>query len=136
MQWKCLNFMFDITFLTGIQLMYIFFSKSNLRFLVQVCDWVFAHYCDYLYSCIIVYSPLFTGDKQYPPDTSGQTEADRTPNHEQKNPENRSALHRMMVKDSYTTTLHVTIKPKYKHLLPVMEPSSSQGTKSQLWLQW
>ncbi|KAF6731115.1 Nucleoside diphosphate-linked moiety X motif 19, mitochondrial [Oryzias melastigma] len=78
------------------------------------------------------YISLLPGDKQYPPDTSGQTKADRTPNHEQKNPENRSALHRMMVKDSYTTTLHVTIKPKYKHLLPVMEPSSSQGTKSQL----
>ncbi|RVE74726.1 hypothetical protein OJAV_G00024730 [Oryzias javanicus] len=71
------------------------------------------------------YISLLPGDKQYPQDTSGLTEADRTP-------ENGSALHRMRIEDSYTTTLQITIKPKYKHLLPVMEPASSQGTKSQL----
>ncbi|XP_004067439.1 nucleoside diphosphate-linked moiety X motif 19 [Oryzias latipes] len=78
------------------------------------------------------YISLLPGDKQYPQDTSGQMEADRTPDHELNNPEKQSALHRMTIKDSYTTALHVTIKPKYKHLLPVMEPASPQGTKSQL----
>ena len=47
--------------------------------------------------------------------------------------EQNSALHRMVFLDPYTPTLQVTIKPKYKHLLPFQTPAPGQGPNSQLW---
>ncbi|XP_059179964.1 nucleoside diphosphate-linked moiety X motif 19 [Centropristis striata] len=69
------------------------------------------------------YISLLPGDKHYPADTPGEAEGD---------PQDNSALHRIVVTDPYSLTLQITIKPKYNHLLPVLERTSPHDSKSQL----
>ncbi|AWP01802.1 putative nucleoside diphosphate-linked moiety X motif 19 mitochondrial [Scophthalmus maximus] len=64
---------------------------------------------------------LIPGDKLYPLGTSEKTQVE--------GPLDDSALHRMVFSNPYTINLQITIKPKFNHLLPVLEPASS---KSQL----
>ncbi|KAM9765081.1 acyl-coenzyme A diphosphatase NUDT19 [Menidia menidia] len=71
------------------------------------------------------YVSLLPGDKQYPKENSEQTGAE-------KNPDTDSALHRILISDPYTTTLQITIMPKYNHLLPVEEPGLSHDVNGQL----
>lgn len=78
-------------------------------------------------------SLFVTGDKLYPVNTAGETgEVGKSTDAQLKDPSEDSALHRIVVSDPYTTNLQVTITPKYKHLLPVVEPPLSHDSKSQL----
>ncbi|XP_034044220.1 nucleoside diphosphate-linked moiety X motif 19 [Thalassophryne amazonica] len=65
---------------------------------------------------------LLPGDKHYPQGGSEETVADRGVRHAEDHHGEDSSLHRIMILDSYTLTVQVTITPKYKHLLPVAEP--------------
>ncbi|XP_013880493.1 acyl-coenzyme A diphosphatase NUDT19 [Austrofundulus limnaeus] len=67
---------------------------------------------------------LLPGDKHYPADSSGLTQMETC--------QDDSGLHRIVLSDPYTATLQITIKPKYNHLLPVVEPAESQNSKSHL----
>ncbi|XP_028331681.1 acyl-coenzyme A diphosphatase NUDT19 [Gouania willdenowi] len=75
------------------------------------------------------YISLLPGDKLYPSDSSAKSESDENAEPHLKE---ESALHRVLLSDPYTMTLQVTITPKYKHLLPVMESTSPKDSKSQL----
>lgn len=75
---------------------------------------------------------LFPGDRFYPLDASGQTEADDMTDFQLKDPLDDSALHRIVALDPYIVTLQVTITPKYNHLRPLMEPAISRDSKSPL----
>ncbi|KAF3686249.1 Nucleoside diphosphate-linked moiety X motif 19 [Channa argus] len=66
-------------------------------------------------------------DRLYPSDTSGEIKVDASAD-----PQDETELHRVVMADSYTATLQITIPLKYKHLLPVVEPTVSQSSKSQL----
>ncbi|XP_072236411.1 acyl-coenzyme A diphosphatase NUDT19 [Leuresthes tenuis] len=69
------------------------------------------------------YTTLLPGDTFYPPDTSEQAEADTTTDAQLKEPQDGSALHRIVMSDPFTITVQITITPKYNHLLPVVEPA-------------
>ncbi|XP_069030488.1 acyl-coenzyme A diphosphatase NUDT19 [Embiotoca jacksoni] len=75
---------------------------------------------------------LLPGDKLYPLGTSGEDEADKSADHQQKDAQDDSALHRIVILDPYTTRLQITITPKYNHLLPLVEHALSHDSKSQL----
>ncbi|KAK2854310.1 hypothetical protein Q5P01_006971 [Channa striata] len=72
------------------------------------------------------YISLLPGDRFYPSDASGETVVDASAD-----PQEQTALHRIVMSDSYTTTLQITVPPKYKHLLPLVEPSESRGPEGQ-----
>ncbi|XP_047436607.1 nucleoside diphosphate-linked moiety X motif 19 [Mugil cephalus] len=79
------------------------------------------------------YMSLLPGDKLYPVDGAGETgEVGKSTDPQLKDLPEDSALHRFVVSDPYTASLQVTITPKYKHLLPVVEPPVSRDSKSQL----
>lgn len=65
---------------------------------------------------------LLPGDKRYPVNNSENTSASTEPllKHDV------SALHRMVIVDSYNIRLQINVTPKYKHLLPVI-PLNSKG---------
>ncbi|KAM9410294.1 acyl-coenzyme A diphosphatase NUDT19 [Pholidichthys leucotaenia] len=71
---------------------------------------------------------LLPGDRDYLQDPSGESALDET---EDQDVQKDSRLHRMLISDSYSTTLQITITPKYNHLLPIILPASSQDSKSQ-----
>ncbi|XP_061566859.1 nucleoside diphosphate-linked moiety X motif 19 [Cololabis saira] len=77
------------------------------------------------------HTALLPGDKHYPLHISRQTEADNRTDFELNDTPN-GALHRIVMSDPYTPTLQITITPKYNHLLPLIEPASSQDSKSKL----
>ncbi|KAK7913137.1 hypothetical protein WMY93_013348 [Mugilogobius chulae] len=64
------------------------------------------------------YISLLPGDKLYSVNTTGSNT----------HHDGESALHRMVILGSYNIRLQISITPRYKHLLPVLLPSS----KSQL----
>ncbi|XP_029354444.1 acyl-coenzyme A diphosphatase NUDT19 [Echeneis naucrates] len=68
------------------------------------------------------YLLLLPGDKLYPLDTSGKTQIDKIADSQS---EDDSALHRMVMLNPYNRPLQITITPRYNHLLPVVEPASS-----------
>uniref|UniRef100_A0A1A8SAY9 Acyl-coenzyme A diphosphatase NUDT19 n=1 Tax=Nothobranchius rachovii TaxID=451742 RepID=A0A1A8SAY9_9TELE len=70
---------------------------------------------------------LLPGDKLYPHDSSCRTEVGHTTDSQ-----DDAGLHRIVLLDPYTVTLQVTIKPKYNHLLPVVEPASTHISESHL----
>ncbi|XP_008287114.1 acyl-coenzyme A diphosphatase NUDT19 [Stegastes partitus] len=72
---------------------------------------------------------LLPGDKLYPSDTSEKPEVDQSANSQPQDPQEDSALHRMVMSDPYTTTIQITILPKHNHLLPV---ALTHDSKSQL----
>uniref|UniRef100_A0A087YA98 Acyl-coenzyme A diphosphatase NUDT19 n=1 Tax=Poecilia formosa TaxID=48698 RepID=A0A087YA98_POEFO len=74
---------------------------------------------------------LLPGDKLYPADPSKPTKNDQKDS-QLEDPTDDSDLHRMVMSDPYTTTLQITVKPKYNHLLPVVTPALSHNPKSQL----
>ncbi|XP_071756133.1 acyl-coenzyme A diphosphatase NUDT19 [Centroberyx gerrardi] len=74
------------------------------------------------------YVSLLPGDRLYPEDGSGQIEVNTSPDPHLED----SALHRIVLFDPYTTTVQVTITPKYKHLLPFEGPALMRGPNSQL----
>ncbi|XP_054892716.1 nucleoside diphosphate-linked moiety X motif 19 [Poeciliopsis prolifica] len=74
---------------------------------------------------------LLPGDKLYPADPSKLTEDDHKDS-QLEDPTDDSDLHRMVMSDPYTTTLQITVRPKYNHLLPVTMPALSHNPKSQL----
>ncbi|XP_014892820.1 acyl-coenzyme A diphosphatase NUDT19 [Poecilia latipinna] len=74
---------------------------------------------------------LLPGDKLYPADPSKPTKDDQKDS-QLEDPTDDSDLHRMVMSDPYTTTLQITVKPKYNHLLPVVTPALSHNPKSQL----
>ncbi|XP_035508021.1 nucleoside diphosphate-linked moiety X motif 19 isoform X2 [Morone saxatilis] len=69
------------------------------------------------------YTSLLPGDKLYPLDTSGDAKTDTSTDPQLEDPQD-SGLHRMLIFDPYTTTLQITITPKYNHLLPVVGQAS------------
>ncbi|XP_070688655.1 acyl-coenzyme A diphosphatase NUDT19 [Pempheris klunzingeri] len=71
---------------------------------------------------------LLPGDKLYPLDTSGGADVDKST----EDPQDDSGLHRILIFDSYTTTVQVTITPKYNHLRPVVGQAFPHASKSQL----
>ncbi|XP_041846758.1 nucleoside diphosphate-linked moiety X motif 19 [Melanotaenia boesemani] len=73
---------------------------------------------------------LLPGDKLYPLDAAGQ--GDKITDSQLKDPQEDSALHRIVISDPYTTTVQITITPKYNHVLPVVEPVLSHASKDQL----
>lgn len=75
---------------------------------------------------------LLPGDKLYSRESSKQAGGDQTKDSQLKDATDDSDLHRIVISDPYTTTLQITVKPKYNHLLPVMQPTSSHNSKSQL----
>ncbi|XP_071345885.1 acyl-coenzyme A diphosphatase NUDT19 [Trachinotus anak] len=75
---------------------------------------------------------LLPGDKLYPLDTSGKTQVDTSTDSQLEDPQDDSALHRMVTLDPYSTTLQITITPRYNHLLPVVQPPLTHDPKSQL----
>ncbi|MEQ2222949.1 hypothetical protein ILYODFUR_031777 [Ilyodon furcidens] len=78
------------------------------------------------------YISLLPGDKLYPRDSSKQAEGDHTRDSQLEEQPDDSDLHRIVISDPYTITLQITVKPKYNHLLPVMEPALSHNLKGQL----
>ncbi|XP_023267782.1 nucleoside diphosphate-linked moiety X motif 19 [Seriola lalandi dorsalis] len=78
------------------------------------------------------YISLLPGDKLYPLDTSGKTQVDTSTDSQLEDPQDDSALHRIVILNPYTTSLQITITPRYNHLLPVVEPALSHDSKSQL----
>ncbi|KAG7237854.1 hypothetical protein INR49_031748, partial [Caranx melampygus] len=84
---------------------------------------------------------VLPGDKLYPSDTSGKTQVDTSIDCQLDDPQDNSALHRIVMSNPYSTTLQVTITPRYKHLLPVLEPALSHDSKmcqscGFLWRSW
>ncbi|XP_026147446.1 acyl-coenzyme A diphosphatase NUDT19 [Mastacembelus armatus] len=75
---------------------------------------------------------LLPGDRLYPPNASGETDVDTSTDSQLNDPQEDPALHRMVLSDTYTTAVQITITPKYKHLLPVVETAKPHDTKSQL----
>ncbi|XP_078107901.1 acyl-coenzyme A diphosphatase NUDT19 isoform X1 [Sander vitreus] len=71
-------------------------------------------------------------DKRYPLDTSGEAEVGASADPQLEDPQDDSALHRIVIVDPSTITLQITITPKYKHLLPVVEQTFPRDSKSQL----
>nr|XP_046239204.1 nucleoside diphosphate-linked moiety X motif 19 [Scatophagus argus] len=69
---------------------------------------------------------LLPGDKLYPLDTSGEAQGDS-----QLEDSRHSGLHRMLLLDSYTINLQITITPKYSHLLPVVGQAFPHDSNSQ-----
>lgn len=82
---------------------------------------------DYTSWCAV--SSFFPGDKNYRLDTEAENKmsTDRQPEDPQ-----GYGLHRMLISDSYTINLQITITPKYSHLLPVVGQVFSNDSKSQL----
>lgn len=78
------------------------------------------------------YISLLPGDKDYPLDTSVEAQVDTSADPQPEDPQDGSALHRIVTLDSYTRTLQVTITPKYNHLPPVVEKTCPHDSKSQL----
>ncbi|XP_078107908.1 acyl-coenzyme A diphosphatase NUDT19 isoform X2 [Sander vitreus] len=78
------------------------------------------------------YISLLPGDKRYPLDTSGEAEVGASADPQLEDPQDDSALHRIVIVDPSTITLQITITPKYKHLLPVVEQTFPRDSKSQL----
>lgn len=74
---------------------------------------------------------VLPGDQRYPLDSSEEPEVDKSTSSQQKDPQDNSALHRMVISDPYTTTIQITITPKYNHLLPVVL-THTHDSKSQL----
>lgn len=81
-----------------------------------------------IYFCLVVF---FLGDKLYPLSSSGGAEKITNTNHHLKHPSD-SGLHRFLILGSYELKLHITIAPKYNHLLPVVEQALSADLDSQL----
>lgn len=81
-----------------------------------------------IYFCLIFF---FLGDKLYPLLSSGGAEMIMSTNHHLKNPSD-SGLHRILILNSYDLKLHITIAPKYKHLLPAVEQALYADLDSQL----
>ncbi|XP_029904062.1 acyl-coenzyme A diphosphatase NUDT19 [Myripristis murdjan] len=79
------------------------------------------------------YVSLLPGDRLYPKDGSGQLKIDTSADlHLDDSQEEHPALHRLVFLDPYTTTVQITITPKYNHLLPVVGPAVKPGPNSQL----
>ncbi|XP_034732754.1 nucleoside diphosphate-linked moiety X motif 19 isoform X1 [Etheostoma cragini] len=78
------------------------------------------------------YISLLPGDKCYPLDTLGEAEVGTSADPQLEDPQDDSALHRIVIIDPSTITLQITITPKYKHLLPVVEQTFPRDSKSQL----
>ncbi len=74
---------------------------------------------------------FFPGDKLYPSDASGEAQVDTSADPELEDPQDDSGLHRIVVLDPYTSTLQVTITPKYNHLLPVVGQAIPRDSESQ-----
>ncbi|XP_017274170.1 nucleoside diphosphate-linked moiety X motif 19 [Kryptolebias marmoratus] len=70
------------------------------------------------------YTSLMPGDKLYPLGSSGLSQAEDR--------QDDSGFHRIVFSDPYTPTLQISIKPKYNHLLPVVELAVSHTSKSHL----
>lgn len=93
------------------------------------------HVCNILTSVLWhLFLTSFPGDKLYPPDTSEETKKNMNTNHKLEQSQG-SGLHRMMILDSHTINLQITIAPKYGHLLPVVGQSVPNEMDSRLWLQ-
>ncbi|XP_029946327.1 acyl-coenzyme A diphosphatase NUDT19 [Salarias fasciatus] len=75
---------------------------------------------------------LLPGDQLYSSASSGEVEVEQTSGHLLSDSQDESALHRMLISDPYSTTLQITITPRFNHLLPVMDHTSSHDSKSQL----
>ncbi|XP_019935227.2 acyl-coenzyme A diphosphatase NUDT19 [Paralichthys olivaceus] len=75
---------------------------------------------------------VLPGDKLYPLDNSGKTQVDSSTDPQLEEPQDSSALHRIVILNPYSTTLQITIKPKYSHLLPIIKPTSAHEPQSQL----
>lgn len=78
------------------------------------------------------YISVLPGDKLYPLNSSREAGVDTITDLPLEDPLDDSALHRICIMDPYTTTLQITITPKYNHLLPVVEPASPLDSKSEL----
>lgn len=74
---------------------------------------------------------FFLGDKLYTLVSSGGAEKITSTNHHLKDPSD-SGLHRFLILGSYDLKLHITIAPKYNHLLPVVEQALNADLDSQL----
>lgn len=79
------------------------------------------------------YISLLPGDALYPEqvDMSGQSDVNmRTQKSLEEIQQESSSLHRIVFHDLYTTSLHINITPKYKHLSPLPATSSSSSSSS------
>ncbi|CAN9506919.1 unnamed protein product [Ophioblennius macclurei] len=74
---------------------------------------------------------LLPGDKLYSSAPSEEVKIEQSSDRVSDSQE-ESALHRLVISDPYSLTLQVTITPKFNHLLPVMNPTFSHDSKSQL----
>ncbi|XP_029000711.1 nucleoside diphosphate-linked moiety X motif 19 [Betta splendens] len=73
------------------------------------------------------YISLLPGDKLYPSDSSGELKGDLRADTQE-----GDDLHRIIISDAYVGTIKITITPKYDHVLPVLDPASSETSKSHL----
>ncbi|XP_041918538.1 nucleoside diphosphate-linked moiety X motif 19 isoform X1 [Alosa sapidissima] len=79
------------------------------------------------------YISLLPGDGLYPEqvDMSGQRDVNmRTQKSLEELQQESSSFHRLVFHDPYTTSMHINITPKYKHLSPLPGTSSSCGSNS------
>ncbi|XP_062328093.1 nucleoside diphosphate-linked moiety X motif 19 [Osmerus eperlanus] len=80
-----------------------------------------------------VYISLLPGDSLYPEDGSGQIDMNKTTDATlQETEQGSSALHRIVCHDLHTAAVHISITPKYNHLLPFGNTSLRSDTNSQL----
>ncbi|KAJ7999354.1 hypothetical protein DPEC_G00193530 [Dallia pectoralis] len=75
---------------------------------------------------------LLPGDELYPEERSDQMNPVNTNQRLDKHLDEGSALHRLVLADSYSVDIHVTIPPKYRHMLPVTGPSLKPKYSSHL----
>lgn len=75
---------------------------------------------------------LLPGDKEYRLNPSGEAEVNTDTDCQLEEPQDDSALHRILISDPYTVSLQMTITPKYNHLVPVEDKAFPQDSKSQL----
>ncbi|KAM3625023.1 uncharacterized protein V6R79_005791 [Siganus canaliculatus] len=68
---------------------------------------------------------LLPGDKLYP---TGETKEGASTDHHSEGAQ-EFGLHRVLLKDPYSPHLQITIKPKYNHLVPVIEQHPLQASK-------
>lgn len=80
-----------------------------------------------------VYISLLPGDSLYPEDGSDPLDLNMSTDKSlQEIKQESTALHRLVFHDLYTGDVHVTITPKYNHLLPFGNLSLRRSTNSQL----